>query len=140
MAATCTEPEHDPDAWRGDTVHGMRFHTPDLVDPNRTAGDWSRTLVLDIDHVVDRAGCRVVPADLIFYDVHDTQMLIGWGNPRCPAGAYEPTIGQIIRRPDANGTLYQWRVVLSPPADGEIAFHARALAFIPRRHSRDSDI
>jgi hypothetical protein len=143
MAATQPDSEHDPDAWRGDTVHGMRFHTPDLIDPNRKVGDWARTLVLDIDHLVDQAGPggrpRVVPADLIFRDIHDAEISIGWGNPRCPAGAYEPTINQIIRRPDAAGTLYQWRVVLSPPADGEIAFYARALAFAPRRLSRNSD-
>lgn len=140
MAASTSEPEYDPHAWHDDTLHGMRFRTPDLV-----RGDWTSAFILDIDHIVawvkegDAMRFRVAPADLMFHDVCDLEMAIDWGDSRGQVGLSEPSIDRITREtvetPGTNplAPLFRWRVVLNWPTGGEITFHARRYDLALRR-------
>ena len=130
MARTSTRPEHDPDAWRGDTVFGMR------VDG---CGRTGRSLVLDIDHaaggVLDGGAVemRRSPTDLVFDDVRDLEMSL-----QSPGGE---TRAQVIERiecqppADGFGGHSRWRIVLRHPAGDTISFRARDLSLV-RRQSR----
>lgn len=96
MARTSTRPEHDPDAWRGDTVFGIR------VDG---CGRTGRSLVLDIDHaaggVLDGGAMEMhrSPTDLVFDDVRDLEMSL-----QCPGDEIRAqVIERIERQPPADG-------------------------------------
>ena len=133
---TRPDPDYDPYAWHDDTVYGMRFCTPDLISPHEITDDWTSAFILDIDHIVAwvRAGngirFRVAPADLIFCDARDLEMVIDWGNSGGQIGVHEPSIDHIAREPVADSGRgpppYRWRIALNHPAGGEIAFHARS--------------
>lgn len=134
MATPETDPGYDPHAWHGDTVYGMRFHTPDLIAPHENADDWTSAFILDIDHIVARVRAddamrfRVAPADLIFRDARDLEMAVDWGDSDGQIGVHEPAIDRIERSAVAGGAgravSFRWRIVLTRPAGGEIAFRA----------------
>ncbi len=132
MAQDTSDAEFDRLSCHDNTVYGLRF---DVGDAAR--GDWRSELVLDIDHIVEwvcaaagRARFRVAPATLTFHDVTDLCIAADWGDSGCRTALNEPSIGSISRQRVGGQKIcldrpyYRWRIDLSLPPGGVIAFGA----------------
>jgi hypothetical protein len=117
---------HDCHLWRMDFVVG---------DPDE--GDWTSDLVLGLDFIVEwlcsvggGTQFRIALATLVFHGVTDPRIAIDWGDTGCQAAIHLVSIDRVEREPVQDQKVFldrpyfRWRIVLSWPTGGEIAFGA----------------
>jgi hypothetical protein len=127
-----TEADFERLSWHDDSLYGLRIALGDIE-----LGDWRSELVFDLDHIVEwicddpeQVRFRVAPATLTFHDVTDLAIAVDWGDSGHRTGLHEAAIDTITRAPVADQKIcldrpyYRWRIALSWPSGGEIAFGA----------------
>jgi hypothetical protein len=132
METKYTEADYERLSWHDCTIWGLDFR---IGDPEE--GDWTSDLVLDIDFIVewicgDRGACqfRVAPATLVFHGVTDPRIKMDWGDSGFQVALYGVSIDGIERervqeqKVYLDRPYYSWKIRLSLPHAGEIAFGA----------------
>jgi len=132
MEMTSTEADFDRLTWHDCHIWGLDLH---VGDPDE--GDWTADLVFNIDFIVEwicggkgPAQFRVAPAKLTFHGVTDPKVMIDWGDSGFQVVAHEMAIGGIEReqvleqKVHLDRPYFRWRIRLSWPKGGEIAFGA----------------
>ncbi|MGH2360946.1 MAG: hypothetical protein ACRDGM_10465 [bacterium] len=129
---TYTEPDFERLSWHDCDIWGLEFR---VGEPDE--GDWTSDLVLDIDFIVEwlcgvsgDTQFRVAPAALAFHGVTDPRINIDWGSSGFQAALHGVSIDRIERervraqKVYLDRPYYSWRILLSWPKGGEIAFGA----------------
>jgi hypothetical protein len=132
MQSDAAAADFDAISWHDNLVYGLRF---EVGDPTR--GEWTSTLVLDIDHIVEwicgsdgGAQFQVAPTTLTFHDVTDLRIAVDFGDSGCQTAINELSIASIARERVQDQKIcldrpyYRWRIALNLPQGGEIAFGA----------------
>lgn len=128
----CTEADFDRFFWHDCHIWAVEFRAGDPDD-----GDWTSDLALDIDFIVEwicgvggGTQFRVAPATLVFHGVTDPKIDIDWGSSAFQVALHPVSIGNVERERIQNQKVYldrpyySWRIRLSWPDGGEIAFGA----------------
>jgi len=128
-----TEADFDRLSW-----HDCHVWAVELRPGDPDAGDWTSDLALDIDFIVEwicgregeRAQFRVAPASLVFHGATDPRIALDCSRENHQVAVHPFSIAEIEREPVRDQKVYldrpyyRWRIRLSWPAGGEIAFGA----------------
>jgi hypothetical protein len=144
MSEPVSAPDFDAMSWHDNIVYGLQFHVGDA-----SQGDWLHDLSFDIDYIVEwvrdgepsgeqRARFRVAPATLTFHDVTDLRIGVDFGDSDSRNAINNLSIANVTRQavddtqrfPDRD--YYRYRIELSLPQGGEIAFGARGFTQVLR--------
>jgi hypothetical protein len=135
-----TDAAFDPQAWQD-----CRIWKLEIVAGDPDEGDGTGDLVLGVDLIVDSlcgferaARFKLAPATLTFHSVRDLKIGIDWGDSGGQLLVHPVAIAEIVREPFAPSSArpgappyHLWRILLSWPKGGELAFVASGFTQTP---------